>query len=63
MPLNMQYFEHYWNGYYTSRPLFKELVRDVGYVTSSSLFLYSMEMMKYYPLMGMEQVKNTSRIL
>ena len=30
-PLNMQFPEHFWNGFYTSRPNFKELLRDLTY--------------------------------
>ncbi len=46
MPLNMQYFEHYWNGYYTSRPLFKKLVRNYVSTASASLMIYSLEVLK-----------------
>ena len=45
-PLNMQYQLHFWNGYYTSRPNFKELLRDLTYETYISTSLYSMEVMK-----------------
>ncbi len=45
-PLNMQYSLHFWNGYFTSRPNFKELLRDLSYQTYSSSLLHSLELLK-----------------
>ena len=39
----MQYQLHFWNGYYTSRPNFKEMLRDLTYETYISNSLYALE--------------------
>ncbi len=43
LPLEMQYMDSFWSGYYTSRPAFKKAIRDFASLAYASSTLFALD--------------------